>query len=210
MSEQLLYRLPPICISESINDNIYQPFIKPFDSYLSFLPITHFCFTVCLFFCHTDINSSHWPSRVLLFTDSCRRTSSRWCPVRDDICYQGRQPCSQRHGLLSGPQLPLRNVRETGKCWMMHAFKSVLPKQVPRWRNECFSSRFCVWMQVFKCQEKLVNAWVLQQGPRQLTSAHHQIHQLLLAINNLGGTAGDALTAFDNEGEQWGQGQRKK
>ncbi|GLD50351.1 plexin-A2 isoform X1 [Lates japonicus] len=41
-----------------------------------------------------------------------------------------------------------------------------------------------------------------RQGPRWPTSQHHQHHHSLLDINNLGGTAGDVVTAFDNEGEQ--------
>lgn len=57
---------------------------------------------------------------------------------------------------------------------------------------------------MFKCQEKCLSVCVCvpKQGPRWPTSQHQQHNHPLLAINNLGGTAGDVVTALDNEGEQ--------
>lgn len=101
-------------ISETLNDEQYWQLCC--DSRLSFLSIS-----ACLFSCFlvdTDINSSAWPvCPLFLFfcLDSRWWASSRWRPIWDDLSHKGRQPHPQRHGLLSGPQLPLRHVRATGR-----------------------------------------------------------------------------------------------
>lgn len=102
--------------------------------------------------------------------------------------------------------LYVMSERQVG-VWKLHAWKYVT--QVSIHKNRWFLCAFVSVCICSKCQEYCANVWA-PAGRKMAHLSTSAIHHLLLAINNRGGTAGDIVTAFDNEGEQWGQGKRNR